>query len=54
MYRKFHLNYAEHLTRQTLVTAQTTIFSMLVMLVIAVSGKPGLYIGIIVSLISSI
>ena len=32
MYRKFKLNYAEHLTLQTFITAQTTILGMLVML----------------------
>ena len=52
-YRKFKYNYAEHLTLQTFITSQTTIFGMLIILVVAMSGKPGFYIASIISLFST-
>jgi Protein of unknown function (DUF3667) len=52
VYRKYKFNYAEHLTLHTFITAQTTLISMITMLIIAVSGKPGVYIAAIMSLLS--
>lgn len=52
IYRKYKLNYAEHLTLQTLITAQTTIFGMIIMGLVAVLGKPGMYIALPMTIIS--
>jgi hypothetical protein len=52
VYRKYKLNYAEHLTLQTLITAQTTIFGMIIMGLVAILGKPGMYIALSMSVIS--
>jgi len=38
-YKKNQYNFAEHLTLQTFITAQTTVIAMLVMLSIFISGK---------------
>jgi hypothetical protein len=51
-FRKFRINYAEHLTLQTFVGSQTAIFGMLMMLVVAAAGKSGFYIGTVMSLFS--
>ncbi len=54
LYRRKHkLNYAEHLTLQTFVTAQTTVLGMLTMLIIWVGGKSVIYYSLIVSLLSA-
>ena len=53
IFRKHRFNYAEHLTLQTFITAQTTIIAMLVMLTIFLLGKTGLYLAIIMSLLST-
>jgi len=39
LYRKYKLNYAEHLTLHTFITAQTTLISMLLMLFIFITGR---------------
>ncbi len=52
IYRKYKLNYAKHLTLQTFITAQTTIFGMFIMGLVAVLGKPGMYIALPMSIIS--
>jgi hypothetical protein len=52
VYRKYRFNYAEHLTLQTFVTAQTTVISMLIMLLIFLTGKSALSISVIMSLIT--
>ena len=53
VFRKHRFNYAEHLTLQTFITAQTTILAMLVMLIIFLMGKTGLYLASVMSLISA-
>ena len=54
VYRKYKMNYAEHLTLQTFITAQTTILAMLVMLLIFLLGKPGIYLASIMSFVSTV
>ncbi|HTL07676.1 MAG TPA: DUF3667 domain-containing protein [Chitinophagaceae bacterium] len=43
VYRKYKYNYAEHLTLQTFITAQSTILGMLTMILIGTIGKTGVY-----------
>ncbi|MCP9752058.1 DUF3667 domain-containing protein [Ferruginibacter sp. HRS2-29] len=38
VYRKYKLNYAEHLTLHTFITAQTTLISMILMLFLFITG----------------
>jgi hypothetical protein len=52
-YRKFKINYAEHLTLQTFITAQSTFFGMIMMLAAALSGKPGVYISLTMALFNT-
>ncbi|MEO5684090.1 MAG: DUF3667 domain-containing protein [Chitinophagaceae bacterium] len=54
VYRKYKFNYAEHLTLHTFLTAQTTLVSMITMFFIAVSGRPGVYIGGFIAILSAI
>ncbi len=51
-YRKYRFNYAEHLTLQTFITAQTTVITMLVMLLIFFIKKSGIYVVPFMSLFS--
>jgi Protein of unknown function (DUF3667) len=52
LYRKYKFNYAEHLTLQTFITAQITLVAMLSMLIVAISGKPGIYIALVMTMLS--
>ena len=52
IFRKYHFNYAEHLTLQTFITAQTTIIVMIVMLTIFLTKSPGVSALPIMSLFS--
>ena len=52
LYRTYKLNYAEHLTLQTFVTAQTSLLGIASMLFMAASGKPGLYAGMVIGILS--
>jgi len=52
MFRKYKFNYAEHLTLHTFITAQATLLGMGTMLLIGWSGKPGVYFGFVVGLLS--
>jgi hypothetical protein len=54
VYRKKGLYYAEHLTLQTFITAQTSVIGMIVMIVIGLSGKFGIYIGFILAFMATI
>ena len=51
-FRKYKLNYAEHLTFQTFISAQSAIFSMLIMPIILILKQSSIYIVPIVSVIS--
>ena len=41
VFKRHRLNYAEHLTLQTFVTAQVTVIAMMVMLFVAIIGRSG-------------
>ena len=54
VYRVYKFNYAEHLTLQTFITAQTSILGIVTMLFIASSGKSGMYAGLVIGILSVI
>ena len=52
LFRKYKLNYAEHLTFQTFISAQTTIISMVIMLMILLLKQSSIFLVPLVSAIS--
>ena len=52
IFKKYKLNYAEHLTFQTFISAQSTIISMLIMLIILLLKQSSIFLVPIVSAIS--
>ena len=52
VFKKYKLNYAEHLTFQTFISAQSTIISMVTMLIILILKQSSIYLIPVVSAIS--